>query len=72
MPLCDPPQATPAASRSLSLRPELYPFQSRWLESSAGRVHYVDEGEGQPILMCHGNSGLVLGNTWLRPTRCDT
>ncbi len=35
--------------------PELYPFESRWLDSSAGRVHYVDEGEGRPILMCHGN-----------------
>ncbi|MBV9715281.1 MAG: alpha/beta fold hydrolase [Solirubrobacterales bacterium] len=34
---------------------ELYPFQSRWLQSSVGRVHYVDEGSGQPILMCHGN-----------------
>ena len=35
--------------------PALFPFKSRWLESSAGRVHYVDEGEGRPILMCHGN-----------------
>jgi haloalkane dehalogenase len=35
--------------------PELFPFESRWLGSSAGRVHYVDEGEGRPILMCHGN-----------------
>src|SRR3954453_18113646 len=35
--------------------PELYPFKSRWLESAAGRVHYVDEGYGEPILMCHGN-----------------
>jgi haloalkane dehalogenase len=34
---------------------ELFPFESRWLESSAGRVHYVDEGSGRPILMCHGN-----------------
>ncbi len=34
---------------------ELYPFQSRWLRTSAGRMHYVDEGRGQPILMCHGN-----------------
>lgn len=34
---------------------DLFPFESRWLESSAGRVHYVDEGHGQPILMCHGN-----------------
>lgn len=34
---------------------ELYPFESRWLQSTAGRVHYIDEGIGQPILMCHGN-----------------
>ena len=30
---------------------EMYPFESRWL----GGVHYVDEGAGRPILMCHGN-----------------
>jgi haloalkane dehalogenase len=35
--------------------PELYPFASRWFESSAGRVHYVDEGQGQPLLLLHGN-----------------
>ncbi len=36
--------------------PDLYPFESRWHESSkAGRMHYVDEGDGQPILMLHGN-----------------
>ena len=35
--------------------PELYPFESRWFESSVGPVHYVDEGEGPPILMLHGN-----------------
>ena len=34
--------------------PELFPFESRWLESSVGRVHYVEEGRGQPILMFHG------------------
>jgi haloalkane dehalogenase len=34
---------------------ELFPFESRWLESSVGSVHHVDEGQGQPILMCHGN-----------------
>ncbi|MFZ1993605.1 MAG: alpha/beta fold hydrolase [Solirubrobacteraceae bacterium] len=34
---------------------ELYPFESRWLQSAAGRVHYIDEGSGRPILMCHGN-----------------
>lgn len=35
--------------------PELFPFRSRWFDSSVGRVHYVDEGEGPPILFLHGN-----------------
>jgi haloalkane dehalogenase len=35
--------------------PDLYPFESRWFESSRGRVHYIDEGDGPPILLCHGN-----------------
>lgn len=37
--------------------PLLFPFESRWFSSSAGRMHYVDEGprEGPPILLCHGN-----------------
>lgn len=33
----------------------LYPFESRWFESSAGRMHYLDEGSGPTILFCHGN-----------------
>ncbi|MFF5030851.1 haloalkane dehalogenase [Nocardia salmonicida] len=32
----------------------LYPFESRWFDSSAGRVHYIDEGSGPTILFCHG------------------
>ncbi len=35
--------------------PGLYPFQSRWFDSSRGRLHYIDEGEGPPLLLCHGN-----------------
>ena len=35
--------------------PRLFPFQSRWFDSSAGRLHFVDEGVGQPILFLHGN-----------------
>ncbi len=34
---------------------ELFPFQSRFFESSVGRVHYIDEGNGTPILLLHGN-----------------
>jgi haloalkane dehalogenase len=33
----------------------LYPFESRWFESSVGAVHYVDEGQGTPLLLLHGN-----------------
>ncbi|WP_406865198.1 haloalkane dehalogenase [Streptomyces sp. HUAS MG47] len=35
--------------------PSLYPFTSRWFDSSAGRVHYIDEGTGPPIVFCHGS-----------------
>ena len=34
--------------------PDLFPFESKWFESSAGPVHYIDEGEGRPIVFCHG------------------
>jgi haloalkane dehalogenase len=33
----------------------LYPFAAHWLETPAGRMHYVDEGSGAPVLMVHGN-----------------
>src|SRR5215468_7648369 len=35
--------------------PGLYPFTSRWFTSAAGRMHYVDEGAGRPLLLLHGN-----------------
>ena len=35
--------------------PALYPFESRWFDSSVGRIHYIDEGEGRPLLLMHGN-----------------
>ncbi|OJZ74183.1 haloalkane dehalogenase [Mycobacterium paraffinicum] len=35
--------------------PRLYPFQSRWFDSSRGRVHYIDEGAGPPLVLWHGN-----------------
>ncbi|MFF9499733.1 haloalkane dehalogenase [Streptomyces sp. NPDC014656] len=35
--------------------PALYPFDSRWFDSSAGRVHYIDEGSGPAIVFCHGS-----------------
>lgn len=32
-----------------------YPFRSHFLNLGKNNLHYVDEGEGQPILMLHGN-----------------
>jgi len=34
---------------------DLYPFTSRWLELDGVRMHYVDEGTGEPIVLVHGN-----------------
>lgn len=48
-----------AAGERLSVQftpsPALFPFESRWFDSSVGPIHYVDEGRGRPILFLHGN-----------------
>jgi haloalkane dehalogenase len=31
-----------------------YPFESRWLDVDGARMHYVDEGAGDAVLMVHG------------------
>ena len=33
----------------------LYPFESRFFCCAGGRIHYVDEGAGIPIVFLHGN-----------------
>jgi haloalkane dehalogenase len=43
------------AERAFNLRPGLFPFESRFLDVSGARVHYVDEGRGPVLLMVHGN-----------------
>jgi cis-3-alkyl-4-acyloxetan-2-one decarboxylase len=39
---------------SADYRP-LYPFTSRYAEVNGRRMHYVDEGRGEPLVMLHGN-----------------
>ncbi len=34
---------------------DLYPFESRRLTVNGQRMHYVDEGRGEPLVMVHGN-----------------
>lgn len=37
------------------LSKEEYPFQSHFLPLPMGRLHYVDEGAGEPVVLVHGN-----------------
>lgn len=34
---------------------DLYPFESRFIELGSHRLHYLDEGQGETLLMLHGN-----------------
>ncbi|UTW63792.1 haloalkane dehalogenase [bacterium SCSIO 12741] len=34
---------------------ENFPFESKFLEVKGSRMHYIDEGQGNPILFIHGN-----------------
>ena len=34
---------------------ELFPFESRFFDSQHGRMHYIDEGHGEPIVFVHGD-----------------
>ena len=40
---------------TIGIEQALYPFKSQWLHVSDGWLHYIDEGEGQPVVMLHGN-----------------
>ena len=40
------------ASKSIS--PD-FPFESKYLDVHGSKMHYIDEGEGDPILFLHGN-----------------
>lgn len=34
---------------------DLFPFDHRFVQVAGARIHYVDEGAGEPILFLHGN-----------------
>ena len=33
----------------------LYPFESKFVDINGHALHYIDKGEGKPVLMVHGN-----------------
>ena len=43
---------TVAAAETISAD---YPFQSNYVEVHGSKMHYLDEGQGDPILFLHGN-----------------
>ncbi len=42
-------------TRRFSVDESEYPFASHWFEQPGWAMHYVEEGAGIPIVMCHGN-----------------
>lgn len=45
------------AQRPAWLDRQAYPFDSHYAALPMGRMHYLDEGQGPPIVMMHGNPG---------------
>jgi haloalkane dehalogenase len=43
-----------SAAQAFTVDREMYPFAAHTLEVDGGRLHYVDEGAGSPILFVHG------------------
>lgn len=45
-------------SETMSSKKEIsadFPFESKYLEVKGSKMHYIEEGEGDPILFLHGN-----------------
>lgn len=46
---------TSGIERPFTVDREEYPFASNWFEYEGATMHYLDEGEGVPVVLCHGN-----------------
>ena len=48
--------STPGSGRPAWVSDAMYPFESRFFDAPGGhRMHYIDEGQGAPIVFVHGN-----------------
>ncbi len=50
-----------ARARPAWVPSDLYPFEDRWAELEGNLVHYVDEGDGPPLLLLNGNPSWSFG-----------
>lgn len=48
------------SERPFEISEALYPFESKFTQVDGMRVHYIDEGQGHPIVFCHGNPSWSL------------
>ncbi|QDV16713.1 Haloalkane dehalogenase [Gimesia panareensis] len=54
----DTPSETTIEESRMNFREQIkeeYPFASHWLKIDGHQYHYLDEGQGTPLLMVHGN-----------------
>jgi pimeloyl-ACP methyl ester carboxylesterase len=49
------PGSDAAASSRLGIDAALYPFRSHWASYGGLQQHFLDEGEGEPLVLVHGN-----------------
>ena len=50
---------------------DLYPFENNFLDLNGLRYHYLDEGQGDPVVMVHGNPSWSFYYRNLAKTLCD-
>ena len=46
---------TPAAGPQAGPIPADFPYASKYIDVLGSKMHYIDEGEGDPIVFIHGN-----------------
>ncbi|OLS29014.1 MAG: Haloalkane dehalogenase [Candidatus Heimdallarchaeota archaeon LC_2] len=46
--------STKSENIEMEISPD-FPFESKFIEIKGSNIHYIDEGEGDPILFIHGN-----------------